>query len=565
MSLPASTLASIQHAVSDQLKRPCVSFAPCIWGDTFLEYASQFEGVNDDEKQQAQTLRNEVQTMFQSSIDQNIIQKLNLIDSVQRFGVSYHFQQEINQALEQIHNSFTKNNTISDDGNHHSLALLFRLLRQQGYQISSSAFNKFKNDQGNFSETLANDIQGLCSLYEAAHLRTPEDDILEEACDFSNTHMKSLANQLSPSLAAQINHCLRLPLNKSLIRFEARCHMNLYEKDASHNKTLLTFAKVDFNILQKLHQKEISTITKWWKKSNFETKVPYARGRLVEAYLWSLAMSYKPEHSLARMFVGKLIAVVCLLDDTYDAYGTIQELELFTEAIQRWNKSPIESLPQCMKVVFDTVVELGEEIELATTESGKSSFVVQYFKQAVFNLIKGYMAEAKWCHEGYIPTYDEYKVNGILTSCFPLFITSFIGLGEFANKDVFDWIFSDPNIIKVVSIIGRVLDDMGSHKFEQQRVHVASAVECCMKQYNISQAEAYHLIHNDVEDGWKVINEECLKSNDIPKSVLDCVVNLARMSMVSYENHQDKFTNGELLKGYVSSLLMDPMCLELHQ
>ncbi|KAL5151663.1 putative terpene synthase 2 [Glycine soja] len=521
MSLPASTLASIQHAVSDQLKRPCVSFAPCIWGDTFLEYASQFEGVNDDEKQQAQTLRNEVQTMFQSSIDQNIIQKLNLIDSVQRFGVSYHFQQEINQALEQIHNSFTKNNTISDDGNHHSLALLFRLLRQQGYQISSSAFNKLKNDQGNFSETLANDIQGLCSLYEAAHLRTPEDDILEEACDFSNTHMKSLANQLSPSLAAQINHCLRLPLNKSLIR--------------------------------------------WWKKSNFETKVPYARGRLVEAYLWSLAMSYKPEHSLARMFVGKLIAVVCLLDDTYDAYGTIQELELFTEAIQRWNKSPIESLPQCMKVVFDTVVELGEEIELATTESGKSSFVVQYFKQAVFNLIKGYMAEAKWCHEGYIPTYDEYKVNGILTSCFPLFITSFIGLGEFANKDVFDWIFSDPNIIKVVSIIGRVLDDMGSHKFEQQRVHVASAVECCMKQYNISQAEAYHLIHNDVEDGWKVINEECLKSNDIPKSVLDCVVNLARMSMVSYENHQDKFTNGELLKGYVSSLLMDPMCLEQHQ
>jgi len=98
------------------------------------------QGVNDDEKQQAQTLRNEVQTMFQSSIDQNIIQKLNLIDSVQRFGVSYHFQQEINQALEQIHNSFTKNNTISDDGNHHSLALLFRLLRQQGYQISSSMY-----------------------------------------------------------------------------------------------------------------------------------------------------------------------------------------------------------------------------------------------------------------------------------------------------------------------------------------------------------------------------------------------------------------------------------------
>ncbi|TKY49011.1 terpene synthase 2 [Spatholobus suberectus] len=563
MSLPASTLASTQHAVSD-LRRPCVNYAPSIWGDIFLQYASESMEVNDNVKQQAQILKEEVKAMFQSSINQNIIQKLNFIDLIQRFCVSYHFEQEINQAMEQIYYSFTKNNTISEDGGHHSLALLFRLLRQQGYQISSDVFNKLKNDQGNFNEALANDIQGLCMLYEAAHLRTHEDDILEEACDFSKAHLESLANQLSPSLVAQINHYLRRPLNKSVPRFEARYHMSLYEQDSSHNETLLSLAKVDFNILQKLHQKEIGIITKWWKKSNFVTKVPYARDRLVEAYLWSLAMSYRAEDSNGRMFVGKLAAVVCLLDDTYDAYGTVQELELFTEAIHRWDISPIGSLPQCMKVVFDVVIELCEAIELATAKSGKSSFVVPRFKQAVFSLIKGYMVEAKWCHEGYIPTYDEYKVNGILTSCFPLFITSFIGLGEFATEDVFDWIFSDPNIIEAVSVIGRVLDDMASHEFEQQRVHVASAVECCMKQYNISQAEAYNLIHKDVEDYWEIINEECLKLNDIPKSVLDCVVNLAHISEVSYENQQDKFTNGDLLKDFVSSLLLDPLCIDQH-
>lgn len=101
------------------------------------------------------------------------------------------------------------------------------------------------------------------------------------------------------------------------------------------------------------------------------------------------------------------------------------------------------------------------------------------------------MAEAKWCHEGYIPTYDEYKVNGILTSCFPLFITSFIGLGEFANKDVFDWIFSDPNIIKVVSIIGRVLDDMGSHKV---LIHF----------FNDNEDLGYIFIHNIFSSKWKI-------------------------------------------------------------
>ncbi|KHN36748.1 hypothetical protein glysoja_001479 [Glycine soja] len=36
-------------------------------------------------------------------------------------------------------------------------------------------------------------------------------------------------------------------------------------------------------------------------------------------------------------------------------------------------------------------------------------------------------------------------------------------MGESANEGVFDWVFSDPNVIKAASIIGRVLDDMGSH------------------------------------------------------------------------------------------------------
>ncbi|CAJ1956842.1 unnamed protein product [Sphenostylis stenocarpa] len=564
MSLaPSTALLSTQHALPN-INRPTVNFPPSIWRDVFLQYDSESMEVSDYVKQQAQMLKEKVKTMFQSSTNQNIIEKLNFIDSVQRLGASYHFQQEINRVLEQIYNTYMKNN-INEDDNHYSAALLFRLLRQQGYPISSNVFDKFKDDRGNFNETLANDVQGLCSLYEATQLRTHGDDILEEACNFSNSQLKSFANQLSSSQAAQINHCLRKPLDKIVPRFDARYHMTLYGQDPSHDKTLLSFAKVDFNILQKLHQKEIITINKWWKNSNFEIKVPYARDRLVESFLWSLAISYKPEYSHGRMFVGKLIGVVCLLDDTYDAYGTVEELELFTEAIKRWNISPIESLPQCMKEVFHSVLELSDEIELATTASGKSSFVVPHFRKAVFNLINGYMVEAKWCHEGYIPTYDEYKVNGIFTSCFPLFITAFIGFGEFATEETFDWISSDPNIIQAASIIGRVLDDMASHKFEQQRVHVASAVECCMKQHGISEAEAYYFIHNDVKDCWKVINEEFIQSNDISKSVLEFAVNLARMSEVSYENHQDKYTHGELLKDCISSLLLDPISFDLDE
>ncbi|RDX83845.1 putative terpene synthase 2, partial [Mucuna pruriens] len=169
--------------------------------------------VSNNVKQQAQILKEEVKMMFQSS-NHNIMEKLKFIDRVQRFNISYHFQKEINQALEHIHN----------------------------------VFNKFKNDRGNFNEILVNDVQGLCSLYEATHLRTHEDNILEEACDFSNTQLISLANQVSLSLSAQINHCLRQSFNKSVHKFETRYHMTIYEQDPFHNETLLTFVKVDFNI-----------------------------------------------------------------------------------------------------------------------------------------------------------------------------------------------------------------------------------------------------------------------------------------------------------------------------
>jgi hypothetical protein len=46
-------------------------------------------------------------------------------------------------------------------------------------------------------------------------------------------------------------------------------------------------------------------------------------------------MSYEPKYSFSRKMVGKLVVCISLLDDTYDAYGTIEELELFTQAIQR--------------------------------------------------------------------------------------------------------------------------------------------------------------------------------------------------------------------------------------
>ncbi|XLU26798.1 hypothetical protein S245_062864 [Arachis hypogaea] len=258
---------------------------------------------------------------------------------------------------------------------------------------------------------------------------------------------------------------------------------------------------------------------------------------------------------------AKAISIISLIDDTYDVYGTIEELELFTEAMQRWDISCIASLPECFKVIFNALLEFWVEMESLTAESGKSSFVLQHVKQTFSRLAHAYLVEAKWCHEGDIPTYDEYKVKGVVSSGYSAILTVFIALvKELATKETLDWLSNCPAILKAVCTIARIKNDLASHKFEQQRKHVASAVECCMKQYDFSQEEAYDFIIRDINNCWKKVNEEYLKLiKDIPKFLIDCIVNLARITEFYYLNFEDKYTNCELLKDHIVTLFLDPI------
>ncbi|KAI9083053.1 hypothetical protein K1719_034957 [Acacia pycnantha] len=553
--------------------RKCVNYTPTIWGNMFLPYASESNQEVDDNMEH-EVLKEKLKMVI-SSNDLSCSQKLNFIGWVQRLGVSYHFQHEIEKALAKIHSIYSSNNNLithdEDDNNLHSLALLFRLLRQHGYPISSDVFERFKDINGKFdNENLTqDDVEGMLALYEAAQLEAHGENTLEEALHLSYTYLKSLIdnNQLSPGLKARVSHCLNQPLHKRLRRTEARHYISFYQHQqdpSQHHIMLLNFAKLDFNMLQHIYKKELGNVTKWWKELELTRRVSYARDRLVESYFWALVLCYEPQFSTKRMVAAKLISILVVLDDTYDVYGTPEELELFTEAIRRWDISPIESLPECMKTMFEAVVELCSEMEMVTAKEGTSNFVMPHVKQAFINLAEAYLMEAKWCSEKYVPSYEEYKDNGHVSVTSPLQITSFLGLlGNLATKEVSDWISTNPKIVRDVSLIGRLIDDMATHKFEQEREHVASAVECCMKQFGVSEEEAHQIIKDDIKNCWKDVNEECLNNpHNVPRSVLDCVVNLARVFEVVYENRQNGFNTNDSFKHHIVQLLLDPITIE---
>jgi (-)-germacrene D synthase len=56
---------------------------------------------------------------------------------------------------------------------------------------------------------------------------------------------------------------------------------------------------------------------------------------MVESCILALAVYFEPQYSVGRIFLAKLVMIMTVVDDIYDAYGTIDELELFTNAIER--------------------------------------------------------------------------------------------------------------------------------------------------------------------------------------------------------------------------------------
>ena len=130
--------------------------------------------------------------------------------------------------------------------------------------MHADTFKKFKDEDGNFKECLVTDTVGLLSLYEASHLSCLGETILDEALAFTTTHLvKFVANNKEDPFSNEISRALERPIRKSLERLHTKYFISIYENETSHNKVLLQLAKLDFNLLQSMHKKELSEISRY--------------------------------------------------------------------------------------------------------------------------------------------------------------------------------------------------------------------------------------------------------------------------------------------------------------
>nr|XP_016487179.1 PREDICTED: (E,E)-germacrene B synthase-like [Nicotiana tabacum] len=422
--------------------------------------------------------------------------------------------------------------------------------------MKQDVFKKFTNKDGKFKETLTKDVQGLLSLYEAAHLRVHGEEILEQGLNFTISHLKSMAPKLSNSLKSQISEALSQPVHINLPRFGAKTYMSLYENDESHNDLLLKFAKLDFNIVQKVYQSELYELTRyWWKDLDYANKFPYARDRLVECYYGAVGVLFEPQYSRTRKILGKLINIITMVDDTFDAYATFDEIVAFTDAMQRLDISAIDSVPVNLRPSYQVLVDFFNEIGQELAKEGKADRVY-YAKFEMKKWIRAYFKEAQWLNAGYIPKCDEYLENGSVSVGITLIaVTSLVCLEELITKETLEWVINDPLILRTSGVISRLKDDIIGHVFEQKRGHVASFIECYMKEYGASKQEAYAAAEKEMANAWKDINTEFLRPSQVSMFGLEQIINPTRL-VIGFQENDFINTQGEY-KDKITSLLVD--------
>ncbi|KAK6156766.1 hypothetical protein DH2020_011014 [Rehmannia glutinosa] len=427
------------------------NYKPPLWDFDFIQSLSS-EYKEERYLIRASELMVQVKLMLEGEME--VVQHLEFIDDLQKLGISYHFEDKIKHILNHIYHD-CKNS----ERDLYSTALQFRLMRQHGFSIS-------QDDEGNIG-------------------------------NIDDEHLSLL-----------VHNALELPLHWRTQRPNARWFINTYERRQYMKPIVLELAKLDFNIVQATHQEELKHVSRWWKKTSLAEKLPFARDRLVECYFWTIGgFLFEPQYGYARIMATKVNALITVIDDMFDVYGTLEELQAFNNAIQRT-----------------------------------------------------YLQEAKWYSKGYTPTLEEYMSNAWISISAPVILShAFFLVTNPIKKEVVQSLYKYHNIVQCSSMILRLANDLGTSPDEMERGDVPKSIQCYMNDTGVGREEAREYVRFLIYETWKKMNKERVADSPFQQNFVKCAVDLGRMAQYMYQHGDGHGIQYHEMKDRISSLLFEPI------
>ncbi|KAJ4780287.1 Sesquiterpene synthase [Rhynchospora pubera] len=561
--VPHNTRHCVRNALSpiskpdllESAQRRSAGYEPSAWGGYFISHSTTCLKPQEFVEGRIKELKEEVATTLRSTTD--VVEMMNLVDTIERLGINYHFKREIEDALTYLLDAKL------DDADLHQVALRFRLLRQHGFNVSSDEFYKFTHEGDNLDEKLCEDARGLLSLYNAGFLAIPGESILDEAILFARRQLKLMVHELKSPLKEQVLRALKTPLPRMMRRVETRFFIEEYEEDEKRNDILLELAKLDYNFVQSLHSKEIKDLSLWWKELDGVNDLKYARDRLVEIYTaFSLGTYYEPEFSRARMMLTKFYTLWVLMDDTFDIYGTYEECKLLNEAIQRWDEKAADSLPLYLRQLYlgyiRTINGFGDDLE--PCEQYRMSYFIEAIKLRFSN---SWMQEVVWRAEGYLPTFKERKKTTVdYVASADAVCAILIGIGEVVTEEILRWLTDLPEIVIDHTALARYTDDIVSYEREVTKSkQLPTTIACYMIENNLTKEQASEEFLFMRHELWKRLNQACLRPTVVPMPIIELFIDYNRAIETIYLHFDNGFNESIPLKELIAKLLVEPIPL----
>ncbi|KAH7675713.1 (+)-alpha-terpineol synthase protein [Dioscorea alata] len=498
-----------------------------------------------------------VHVITAEQFENKLVARLQLIDDVERLGLGHHFEEEIMHAL----------TSISDKSDHvlevmkedlHAIALFFKLLRQHGLDVSQDIFSHFKDEKGSFRVSLQNDVQGLLSLYEASFLGFDGENTLEEARDFTTEHLLNLMPFMHPHLKHIVERSLELPLHWRTPRLEARWYIHQYKNSENMNPSLLLLAKLDFNL------KEFKKMINWLIVLGLGERTSFARDRLVECFFYAVGIVFDPQHGLCREELTKVMTLIIILDDVYDVYGSLDELQLFTRAVERWECDGSEGLPAYMKILYNSIYNSAEELANKIQKiEGRDA--MPYIGKAWADLCKAFLKEAEWHYSGYKPSLEEYLNNGWMSASGNVILVHvFLSSEQGKTKEGLQHLMNYPNLIKSSSMIFRLLNDIATSAAELERGDTPTSIHCYMIEYNMTEDQAPKKVWNLIDKSWKELNEGLANCSPLSLFFGIAAMNLARVMHYVYQYGDGHGAPDQDKENQIKSLFFMPIKLDDH-
>ncbi|KAF5184202.1 Ent-kaur-16-ene synthase protein [Thalictrum thalictroides] len=415
-------------------------------------------------------------------------------------------------------------------------ALAFRLLRTNGYEISSDALAEFNEQEYFFTSEGGHghlkDVHAVLELYKASQIMAYPNEAALERLNLWTSRLLKQTNTNGAihddKLHNEVDHALKFTYDVSVERLETKRNIEHYQ---------------------------------WFKESK------------TYIYFSGASILFTPEQSDARISWTKNAVLATVVDDFFDVGGCREELENLFELVVKWDgHSATDIFSEQVEIIFLTLHETINELgAIASARQGRSvtdhliDLVRLFFRQKSFTLLESMMRDYDWVKNKSVPKMDDYMENAWISFALgPVVLATQYFLGpklsmEIITSPEYNQLFMQTNICGT----GRLCNDVQGFKREDKEGKLNSVLLYMIHGCGgVTEEEAVEkinaIIHRSKQDLLSLVLQT--KGSIVPKACRDLFWQTSRLIHLFY-NKNDGFTSPLEMTSAVNAVLYEPIKL----